>query len=1647
MINSTHHKIQKIISCVLIQIFVFTSLLSSQDTIYLKHKLNIRHKLRVPIGIDKQRSSLFSLTSNLFFAYGEKHIPVTNKKLLGFLDSSDAELSGFDEHGNRKIGEEVEKWREFLLEQETGSLPGTLDKQILQDPVKFAGWLVENLKKADGDKFNYRLYLALMSYAGFVRYHNGHGEGYQIALQAVRLKPGKEEQDQAVVRYVNIFMQELKETDGSVMHRLKQTAVSLESKLAEEFKEELPWNCDLIRHLIGYINQASENSSEFGGDITMVGLPVKLIEYLEEIYNRSGVQDEDVKALIEKVKTEYENNKSFESTENPPFKKPRIIKQVNLDAECKTETNRFKWLANNIARYKGYDSIMLMGSLQAMGAELSPYSYFGLYFDPRYGNDEDFRLLVDTARKNGVEIIVDIVLEHTGGDLSGRPFPDRCYSNQPSPWGYQLDYSKDETVLLATWFLRRLRKLGVQWVRCDQMGGLSKGGYRLWENAKKLGLGLIGEWEHFLEVPHADLVLSKSQGQGGIHNELRDYGSRQEGQTSFKTLQGLLKARLRNLSRPQSSWVIFDDHDEAQYGPIINAIGKDMRGEWNIDKLRAYYLGVYMAWISLSEEDRQRVSIMEYSGTAEGYTHPLFYMYGFQGYVDLEKEAERIFPGFAEFSEKVREIVKEILDYEGKVEVRYQHIGDDYEGIVEVDFKDEAGNSVKMYTLCVNLRGGQYRSDIQVIEKDKLLKGMMDPASLLFLRSGQIVTEPKWLKLQTALDMVLIEEGPVTAEGIREKLESKMKALGILKQDAKLSAEYVVGLLGELSASGLIEREKGYYKISGDKKRRTAALWCNDYDYIRKEIESKLGDSSQLNALLLSYEKYAKELWPYYPVEAFYPIWDAVSTMDEAAQQKLIAGISGIEKTYGSEGASENFYSHTIFDSIRLTLLPPSKIPDDWLKKYAPNLIGKTIVIAAPEISRMAGGLGRVTVSKSVAIKRFIKDKARLVWAEPYYNDFNEDPGEKIIDDLEVEFRGRVIHVEVYRRIKEIAVPNERGETEIFEMEDYLIRDKERYYVGKLYKYGKEDSRVTQDEFTDFFSAAVTELVNRMAQMADESSGKEGWGNILLSLHDSQVLPAAFYRRYLYQKDSEKYAALARIPISGVTHTYNNRAIKYFKNLKEAREFLRDKRGIKDEYHWYYLSKLPDGQIVVDDSSVGLRTSHMPNGVSRIHAFEVSEIDALPLRGLANGDLRELSAKEFRKILLELYPDADVEHPTIEQMIAADKKAKEKLISMLKEKKSSPLIISGYLELDPEKIIISYSGRLVPEKLGIGEGRIEEGGTEDLKAFTKENIRKIVKKGAQVIFFANAQPYRESIALYRELRRLAEEIEDDKKKNGENSAYKGTFILVDKFTPEEQRVLLAATNVQGQVSRRGTGAEEFKEADVTASGGKQLAAPWIEGGTQISLGSVGVNLIVPCDNTEGAFWEAFNRDIDFYNNNREAYARNEVNSIPLSRKLTVSNTIAAYLIWWSEVIGENETFDIKLMGKNDAMTEANINLSAHGIQISRAEPALGETLPVDLSDGKEEVFIEILIAPGVEPPRAYVRTNAMSSPDTPDDAAWVTIPLELEYFQNGKAIYKTILKGIRRQDCALTFRVGNVWLGEPGTNAILHSSHSARENL
>lgn len=592
-------------------------------------------------------------------------------------------------------------------------------EDIMGDPVKFSKWLKNNLIKINHVE-KYQVYLALMSYAGFIRAKSGEAiesekakyfeMGADIAAYGISLKPKLEDDKGQLVMLATVFIDKLNETAGTDIQRLKQAASAVRSEevLRLELQKAYPWRYDLLRHVLGYIDQVPEDSSDIGGDITMIGSPGRFIEYLNEILELSKNKYAHVNALMErvegKIQDELEKIEVMETQQNIPAGEAiKRVKQVNLDAEVpKGEQSKFRWLADNLDRYAGYDAILPVGSMQAMSGDLSPYEPAGWYFDLRYGNDEDLEYLIGKAREKGIdiEIVVDVVLAHTGTDSSGTALPDRCYLKNPDGtrvkvWGDKLDYTNGETLKYGIWFLRRLKKLGVRWIRCDQMGGLGSSGNLLWSAAEKLGLKMISEWENYQEVPSASIIYYK-----GIRNELSAWG----GVSSFEKLKSMLEERLGQLPERQSALLILEDHDEQQRGPIINFIGKDKDGNYDLNKLKAYYLAVYM----LQLLHYKRVAVMEHSGTGEGCATQVSFMYGAQGCVDFQDEAAKIFPEFAEFSRRVRNLAQEVISQNGRVvELPSEN---PFKRTIEIYLKD------KKYEITIDLTGESWKADIESIE-------------------------------------------------------------------------------------------------------------------------------------------------------------------------------------------------------------------------------------------------------------------------------------------------------------------------------------------------------------------------------------------------------------------------------------------------------------------------------------------------------------------------------------------------------------------------------------------------------------------------------------------------------------------------------------------------------------------------------------------------------------------------------------------------------------------------------------------------------------------------------------------------------------------------------------------------------------------
>jgi hypothetical protein len=180
-------------------------------------------------------------------------------------------------------------------------------------------------------------------------------------------------------------------------------------------------------------------------------------------------------------------------------------------------------------------------------------------------------------------------------------------------------------------------------------------------------------------------------------------------------------------------------------------------------------------------------------------------------------------------------------------------------------------------------------------------------------------------------------------------------------------------------------------------------------------------------------------------------------------------------------------------------------------------------------------------------------------------------------------------------------------------------------------------------------------------------------------------------------------------------------------------------------------------------------------------------------------------------------------------------------------------------------MVISYSGRLVGEKAG------------RQRAFTDDNIRALVKAGAEVVIYGHVQAQAESEKMRQALVALQAELSQ--------SGGPGRLIFKSSFTLAEQIALLAASDLQVQDSDRGTEAAGFTEADAAANGALELAPPWLEGilqaqGVVVDRDQPGAgNTLLPADGTPAAYLEAMKWALATYERKPDAFAAYQLTSI------------------------------------------------------------------------------------------------------------------------------------------------------------------------
>ncbi len=653
------------------------------------------------------------------------------------------------------------------------------------------------------------------------------------------------------------------------------------------------------------------------------------------------------------------------------------------------------------------------------------------------------------------------------------------------------------------------------------------------------------------------------------------------------------------------------------------------------------------------------------------------------------------------------------------------------------------------------------------------------------------------------------------------------------------------------------------------------------------------------------------------PIENRYPILHAVTLLSKEEKRQLIDILL-------QQNNQEKRYQSAVTDSILLMLA--KNIPQEWLNRWAGNMEGRTIWDVSSEAWNAGGGLGRVIQYRVLAMLNLLKGhNTRIRTVEPHYQE-NRD-GTKLsyeslplpienkqkIDEFEVKFGMKKAKAICYRGI----VHYKAEDNQTYEVEAYRIEDEGGYYTKCMYKYGSgghNDPIVTWEDFSAFFSTASLELMKRVEEK--EMRERQGRKPPVIHFNDSQLAPAVEY----YLQDYYREPSLRDALVVFQTHTIPNRQDYIWERGVQAVKDM----GIHGEAYakiWLHFGhhrpKQGGGwEAVVDWASAGIRDAGLALGVSRQQLSVIGPFDEwkveeqgkpyVDLIAATNGDLRELTAIEFRRIMRQVCGnDVDVEEPTVEQVLKTKQAAKKALGSELKRLKNNTM-----LTLNPDQYVVSYSGRLVPEKVS------------RTRAFTNENIEALVKMGVQVIIYGNVQNSDPSRAIERELLGL----ERDLKEKG----YLGKFIFIPSFTPGDQRLLLAATDIQAQVSDPNTEAAGATESDIAACAGLELAPHWREGilqaqGIPINLDETGEgSILIPREDKPESYLEILTGVLS---KKPPELAEYQATSVRLSRVLEAVLTSAENLRQYDAALSRRDMSRKTASGVSGVMKEIHrINL-------------------------------------------------------------------------------------------------------------------------
>jgi Starch synthase catalytic domain len=716
---------------------------------------------------------------------------------------------------------------------------------------------------------------------------------------------------------------------------------------------------------------------------------------------------------------------------------------------------------------------------------------------------------------------------------------------------------------------------------------------------------------------------------------------------------------------------------------------------------------------------------------------------------------------------------------------------------------------------------------------------------------------PDWMRLNVIGDVLVSRlAGTNTHAPIAALSPGLSAALAAVRLD--VDAEHLTKLIGRLSAMGLFAQDEGQLRLSVPAP--VAATKLEAVSFIRDHLRSGLGAAredaqaggARLAEILRSYGE-AAEIWALDPVEARWPVLKAVATMLPRERAELAAFL----RTVGSEPHS------SLADSLSLMLENP--IPADWLARHAPELVGRDVMLVTPEgLFNAAGGLGRVTQYHSGAMTRLAGTLATIWVFEPMYG-FRAMPGKEShlervdyaalardmgagplehVRSLSINVRGRDVPVEVHRsRLRDGRVA-------------CLLGDPTEYFARVIYAYGRF-GQASWAEFSEWLSEGAVAAI--AAEMRERKVTRgEAYRPPLISAHDAQT---ALVPEVKLRLDQSGDPVLWEAREYFTTHTILNRPGEDLESM-----------GIPQSHRW-----AGDRMGWLDATSFGIRIADGRNAVSSAHAAEIEAIDpGFDIVAVSNGT----NTSDFEDTLRDTGA-LDVRNPTIDDIAGAKQVAKLDLASALGIPSSERADFAS-------RLLVSYSGRMVSEKVSRGEnGALVDG-----------NLRELTRQGVVVVIYGNVQPASlESRRLFNELTRLSADLMEE--------GCPGRLLVRTGWSQRDQIELLKATDLQVQVSDSirspnlsfrdgkpvGTEAAGYTEAPVGRFAGLQMGPVEVHGllnraGTLIDWSRPGSgSVLLAREPTSAAYLDElltaahhFEHDPDlFYSMGQKAYALGAIN--------------------------------------------------------------------------------------------------------------------------------------------------------------------------